>query len=260
MYCLIKKSCCAKIITIQATGAEAMKISKTNLIIYIISLSLSAICIGLYFINPSNPGCVLSCGIGSSGIGAVLLGLVLEIANNTSKEKALLKNRADILYPITLMLRSSICNFIKLLNENGHIVKSTTVRVFFSEFEKLHYSFISGENGFWNNIDQSNYVKKVKSCFAKAPIMSNAIIEINNNRSFIIKSGILTDNEIQNLFMTDFFLTQIEKAIDITDVFHYLLNLFSYINLKEMVEIAIEQNENGLSFYYNNQKIHIFKN
>ena len=237
-----------------------MKISKINAIIYIVALSLSIICIGLFFINPTNAVCILLCGIGSSGIGAVLLGFVLENANNISKEKSLLKNRTEILHPIILMLQSPICNFIRLLQENGYTVRSTTIKDFFSEFEELHQSFILGENGFWNTISQRSYIKNVKYCFVKAPIMSTAITEINNNRSFIINSGILNDSEIRDLFMMDLYFSQIEKAVDIADIFHYLSNFFSYITLKEIVDITIEQNEGDLSFYYSNQRIHIFKN
>lgn len=75
-----------------------MKISKSNLVIYIIALVISVVCIGLFFIDKDNSWCIVSCSIGASGIGAVLLALTIEISNNTTKEfKDIAKERNRIL-------------------------------------------------------------------------------------------------------------------------------------------------------------------
>lgn len=75
-----------------------MKISKGNLIIYIIAGAISLICIGLFFIDKNNSWCIVSCSIGASGIGAVILALTLEISNNKVKEvQDIEKERSRIL-------------------------------------------------------------------------------------------------------------------------------------------------------------------
>ena len=234
-----------------------MKTNKRNLIIYIIALVLSGLCIGLYFIEPNNPGCILSCSVGASGIGAVLLGYFLERANNINKEKSLLKNRKDILYPIFLILRTSICQHIKLLSDIGYTIKSATVKEFFNEFNELAQDYILEKKGFWDTVNMPEYVKKIKKIYSRAPISSNAIIEINNNRSLLINSGVLTSDEIQDLLLIEIFIGKIESAIDIDDILAYLRNLFSYIHFEEIKNIAIQQNENEVSFYYNDQKIYL---
>lgn len=60
---------------------------KTHYIIYTVFLILALVLIGLYFIEPCNPWCTLSCSIGASLAGAVVLGWIIENLNEANKRE-----------------------------------------------------------------------------------------------------------------------------------------------------------------------------
>lgn len=57
-----------------------------NFFIYLGGLLLSILLMGLYFIDPINPWCVVCCSIGASLIGAVVLGYLIELGNARSRQ------------------------------------------------------------------------------------------------------------------------------------------------------------------------------
>lgn len=58
---------------------------KIHYTLYGIFLGISILLIGLYFIKPSNEWCVLSCSVGASLIGAVVLGFCIEWRSETNR-------------------------------------------------------------------------------------------------------------------------------------------------------------------------------
>ena len=58
---------------------------KLHYIIYSCGVAISLILIGLFFICPENPWCVVSCSTGGSLIGAVVLGFFIDLSNAMSK-------------------------------------------------------------------------------------------------------------------------------------------------------------------------------
>ena len=86
-----------------------MKISKRNLLIYIIGGVLSFTLLGLYFIDKDNPWCIICCSIGASGIGAVILAWLIEDSNNRRMVDEKKKTRACISSPIIRDLTQIIC-------------------------------------------------------------------------------------------------------------------------------------------------------
>lgn len=123
-----------------------MKISKSNLIIYIIACIVSLICIGLFFIDKDSAWCILSCSIGASGIGAVVLALTLEISNNKIKEDQDIKKERSRILKYSDNLKYFISKYIYYFNalsldlgDRGNINTEEMLDPDFCKFTQLYH-------------------------------------------------------------------------------------------------------------------------
>jgi len=71
---------------------------------YSIPLFFSIILIGLFFINKESPWCIVSCSIGASLFGAILLAYFIELSNNRRQQKEILEFRKEKLSIINFYL------------------------------------------------------------------------------------------------------------------------------------------------------------
>lgn len=242
-----------------------MKIGKSNLIIYIIAGIVSLICIGLFFIDKNNAWCIVSCSIGASGIGAVLLSVTIELSNNNKQEKTIQNDRKIILYPVILSLRDTICNFIKFLIELDNPIRSKTIKEFLAEFETNRKDLVlKHEKDLF--IDENDLakiygkdLKKLKNIFSLTPLAREAIDELIGNRSFIIRNQICTNDEILYLNMDELILNNIATADNILEIDIFIRNLLSYINLPEILSVEISYVRNELTFLYEGKSLFIEK-
>ena len=62
-------------------------VNKRNFLIYALALVISFLFCSLYFIDITCPWCILSCSVGASGVGAVVLAFFIERANNIRLKK-----------------------------------------------------------------------------------------------------------------------------------------------------------------------------
>lgn len=234
-----------------------MKMNRKNLIIYLIAFVASVVFLGLYFIDPQNKWCVVSCSVGASGISAVLLGFFIERSNYVYSKKKYFLDRETVLYPILLWLGSSICRFISYLDQIGNEFEIETVKEFFSVFEKLHRKEVLGEYSFIKKIDEGEYLYEVKNCFIDSPIAITAIKDLTNNRSYVLQNNLFTDNEIRDINLLSIQINDLKHSISTREIHTKLQNVFCYINLPEIENIQIKKDEGGLNFFYNNKEIFI---
>lgn len=118
-----------------------MKVNKKNLVIYIFGLAISLLLLRLYFIAPDSPWCIVSCSIGASGIGAVILAFFIEWSNEESKEENKKAIRASKLYSIKtkairLLERIALYYFNKRAELIGEGRKVSCHKISYSELWK----------------------------------------------------------------------------------------------------------------------------
>lgn len=228
-----------------------MKISKRNLVIYILGLAISLLLLGLYFIAPDSPWCIVSCSIGASGIGAVVLAYFIEWSNEKTKEENKRAIRASKLYSIEtkairLLERIALYYFKKRAELIGEGRKVNCHKISYSElwrelFEQEKYCESL------NNIDLEEVTQSTlsseksirRNARSMADHISHKLSEIKMFEAVgyfnSSESGLLADAgfscyeaaytsdelDIEGLEMTYSYLTEIKELEFIKDIIIY---------------------------------------
>lgn len=191
-----------------------MKIRKENLWIYIGGLIISIILLGLYFIDTDNPWCIMSCSIGASGVGAVILAALIENSNEIYVKKTtddLRENKLSAVgFELLFVLTSTIdCYYqmqFEVLNEPGSDkCQRITYDELWSELEVQcgkWKSIINGETVFSNMDEKKAKAKDIYYHLSKCyEIFGRELKDKENEFKNYEVAGTFSPEEVQDISM-----------------------------------------------------------
>jgi len=204
--------------------------------IYSFGFIISLIFISLFFIDYTNPWCILSCSIGASLIGAVVLGLILDLSNSKNK-----RERSERIFQIANNQLYSLINSLMMVLYHP-----------ISEFYKVkkdgvvfHYDDLNIKDLFEKYIQEINEIKTfiVPVISENGEYSSEDMVFFRKQEKVknIIKEYKESVLDFKNQFKKLWEKTKDEKSILLindssfeTDIFKIieLLNILSYDSLK----------------------------
>ena len=239
-----------------------MKISRRNLCIYIVGLAISIVLLGLYFIDTNNPWCIMSCSIGASGIGAVILAWLIEDSNNRRLASEKSKTRESITSPIIRDLTQIICMEALVVEQESETFKQNiqgkTLAEVIEELDK-HYVLEITKNPTETlkesyALDEENkaiFEKRIRILSMLGGLFDYATDDIYFNRSYNISYDLFTDTEIEHLKMVQINLRKVKNSECYTEYVMCYLEFLSWIDcfdeLKSFFKVfnSIKKTDNG---------------
>lgn len=237
-----------------------MKIRKENLWIYIVGLIISIVLLGLYFIDTTNPLCIMSCSIGASGIGAVILAALIENSNEKHAKKTVADFRENKLYALKfellfLLISTIECYFkmkFEILNEpNGDKCHRITYDELLIELQaqcQKWKKIIKTKEG--SNIEDQ--MSKAKDLYYDLSARYDYFEREFKNKETEFKNyeavGIFSTQEVDDIFMAvkvSHFILYDEYELHcpfVKKIFDCFINIHELSYFKDIV------------FYYKNQK------
>lgn len=215
-----------------------MKISKRNLCIYIVGLAISLVLLGLYFINPNNPWCIVSCSIGASGLGAVILAGLIEDSNNRKVINEKKKTRDCIISPLVKDLTHIICMEALIVEQENEEFKNKiqdkTLDKIIEELDDYYVAELT--KGSAENLDKSLSLNETNQDLLKirlkvlnmmGGLFNYATNDIYFNRSYNISYDLFTDTEIEHLKMIQI---NLDRAKGSETYAEYVLNYLEFLS------------------------------
>ena len=200
-----------------------MKIGRRNFWIYLVGLVVSIILLGIYFIDYQNQWCILSCSVGASGIGAVILAFFIEDSNNRKVAHEKQKTRDELISPILSDLTRIVCMEALIIEQENEELKQrienkTLVEIIreickYYDSEMLACPTIPlGEYERYNEQRKAFFEKRKRILRRQGGMLVYAIQDIYSNRSHNICNGLFTDHEIERLWYIQYLLGKIKDS------------------------------------------------
>ena len=213
-------------------------VSSGNFIIYIISLAVSIVFIGLGFIpcESFSTWATLFMSVGASGIGAVILAFFIERSNNINLQKVKRATRDAIISPMRRDLLQIICAEILIAEQETDDFKQYNQNKTLTEIiEKLENVY--NEEMSKIPVDTTAYIEFNKSKdkeFALrrrtiellGGLLNYAVDDIFSNRTYNISYNLFTDREIKDVKRVQINLFKVKNSENYAQ---YLFNYLEFI-------------------------------
>ena len=222
--------------------SKKLGVSKQNCIVYVIGLMVSVALILPYCFCSSTINTILS-SVGASGIGAVLLGIFIERANNIQEEKRKQENRQKLIFALTDDMTTILCHEILILEkEDADFATDNIGKSLADILEKIPRIYIqqatltpptSDEYDTFNAKHKSRFQIRHNIINKLSGRINYAADDIYYNRSYNIDNGLFTDEEIQVIKLIQFSFNDLKTAEDYTTYlycFNQLLDRLSYLS------------------------------
>ena len=244
-----------------------MKLDKKNIIIYSVGLAISIILIALYFLSPNSPWCIVLCSIGASGLGAVVLGFLIEWANNTTNKSQRDLIRATKLEQITIMannlLRKVVKNYFhKRIEVCNDLDKVSCYKISYSslwcELKKLEHSL---KEQYLENTAKKKQIKSINDDLLSACVMLSEVISYKKEELVIFQAtGCFNDNDSNILTSVRCSSTKVAQSKKESFLnYEELHNIFEFlVMLPEFVDFSSRKyyfKENQIDYESNIHKL-----
>ena len=167
----------------------------------------------------------MSCSIGASGIGAIILAFFIEDSNNLKTTCKMQKTREELLSPILLDLTAIICTEALIIEQENEAFKQSIEGKTLVEIINEMFKFYESEMLSCPNLPQEEYERyneQHKKIFEKRKrilrkqggMLGYAIQDIYSNRSNNICHELFTDDEIKRLWYIQHLLEKIKDSDD----------------------------------------------
>lgn len=230
-----------------------MKINKRNRVIYGIGLAISIVLVVLYFICPENPWCVVSCSVGASGIGAVILACFIEWSNEKTRAENRKNVRATKLsspkFIATYLLESCVTCYFRKRDKLLSISRSEECHKI--TFDEL-WTEIQNQDRFIEHTQDTKLIKSIEGLDSalrrRCELSAKRIDEYLFEMKMFEAEGYFNNEEVKCLSFASQCISDaicIEESLDMESLkmaFDSLLGIEEFQSLK------------SATFYYKNRK------
>lgn len=244
--------------------------SVKHILTYVISIIISLVCIGVSFVEPCQHWCDVLCGIGTSGIGAVLLAIFIDLCNIRQKKAKIEIDRESILGKLKRDIFQIIANEVTILEKEDKEFKDTIENKTIATISELiideysqKYKLLKIEQSenieFYEKYEQAFEIRK-KTLSHIGGYINLVIDDITNNRGEYIVHSILSNDEIEQCIILQILFNGLKKMESYYDYISVFVMLLSKLHFgeKDMFYSIGNRVKIGSEFYDKGKPIEVF--
>ena len=216
---------------------------KARIFIYIIFGCLSALGIGIYFINPNNPVLQVTMSFGASLIGAVFVAIITEAISNGKQKRSVKAIQTHLM----ASLRQSFKGFYLWLG-NYLVRKFDVVNFDYSKIETSPELYAKLFDECNNKIGKLSG-EEVENLLDFIILKTNPLVEnleklnqiINEEIATLFTNEVLDEDDVEYLNRLKQQLTNVQSSESFAEITNYLQVLISELNSKQVLRLELNE-------------------
>lgn len=219
---------------------------KKYILTYCISFVVSAVCIGLSFVDSEEHWCSVLCGIGTSGLGAVLLAVFIEICNIRQQSQKINTDRKSILSSVQHDIFNLIANEVVILEKEDETFKAAIegkpLADIIEKIKETHHKQLrscgisSDDYDKFNSSKQYAYEFRMDALKKVGGIVDFVSNDIILNRGLYLSMSIFSNNEISSFVMIQRNLSSLRNS---KDYFEYTMIFDEFLSWIDIYDNGI---------------------